>query len=391
MQKSKSVTIWMSIVIGLYFLFSQFYLNKLGSVYTYFINPLFFIGMAFFLKFAIEPAYKTGKFKKNLIQYVLIAMLFYAFLYLISGMLTGFGKNPYHSSIRGVIFNLYSVGLVVLCREYIRFKLINNVFPKDRKSIFLVIVIIFSLQDLEIARFIQSANAYLWFKSFFYSYLPSLIKNALFSYLAIYSDYIPAVIYELLLDLLLWLPPILPNSPWVLESIMDTLFPLILLFYCRYEIASKQRFSLNKMNSVMDPKGLIPLAIGIVLVVWFALGIFPIKPVGVATGSMEPVLHVGDMIGIKEAGINDVVVGDIIQYKRKGYTVIHRIVEIQQVDGQFLIITKGDNNQDVDLEPVTKEQLVGKMAFRIPYLALPTIWLNSLSGQKQIVDVEMGS
>jgi signal peptidase len=72
-----------------------------------------------------------------------------------------------------------------------------------------------------------------------------------------------------------------------------------------------------------------------------------------------------------------------------GYTVIHRIITITQEDGEFFFITKGDNNTSEDKTPVSEQQLIGKVILKIPYLALPTIWIHNLNAKTQ-VDVETG-
>ena len=52
-----------------------------------------------------------------------------------------FGTNPYSSNFRGLVFNLYATGLVIFFREYIRYKLMHNVYNKDK-------IIIFSISTL---------------------------------------------------------------------------------------------------------------------------------------------------------------------------------------------------------------------------------------------------
>ena len=342
------------------------------------------------MKFVIPASYKTNKYKKDITQYILITILLYSILYLLSGLLTGFGKNPYSSSIRGLVINLYATGLIIFCREYIRYKLINNVYNKDKNLIFVLIIIVFSLQNLSIPKMLETDSVYYLFKQIFHIFIPALIKNSLFTYIAMYTDFIPAFIYEILYYTLLWVSPIMPNSPWVLEAIIDSIFPIILLLYCRYFIHKKDRFHLNTIEKPIKPSGLLPLGIGLVLVIWFALGIFPVKPVGIATGSMYPELHVGDLAIIKKCNANDIDNQDIIEYQMDGYTVIHRVVDITQENGEFFFTTKGDSNNSEDKNLVREDQLLGKVLFKIRYIALPTVWLHNLSSQAQ-VDVETGN
>ena len=79
--------------------------------------------------------------------------------------------------------------------------------------------------------------------------------------------------------------------------------------------------------------------------------------------SMLPNLKPNDMIYyIKTDKIN---VTDIIVYKNsQGTKTIHRVVGVY--DNNY--ITKGDNNDFIDWEEnITKENILGKMVFRIPF------------------------
>ena len=389
MQKSKFVTITIISVLIVYTLLSQLYFKSLGSIYTFIINPLFFICLALFLKFFIVPPYSTNKFKKDIIQYVLITILIYCLVYLLSGLLVTFGKNPYSTSITGVVINLFATGLVIFCREYIRYKLMSNVYNNDKKIIFILLVISFSLLDFNIISVFSNFSGYFLFKEIFYHLIPSILKNVLFTYIAQYTDHIPAFIYDIIYYLILCISPVLPNSPWVLEAILNCIFPLILLLYCRYYIQKKDRFHLHSVTKPINPSGLIPFGFALVLLIWFAVGIFPVKPVGIATASMVPEFNVGDLAIIKKCNANDIKIQDVIEYQMDGYTVIHRVINIYQEDGEFFFITKGDNNSSEDSLPVREEQLIGKATFKIPYIALPTIWIHNLSAKTQ-VDVETG-
>jgi len=75
----------------------------------------------------------------------------------------------------------------------------------------------------------------------------------------------------------------------------------------------------------------------------------------------------------------------------EGYTVVHRVVEKRQKNGEFSIITKGDNNNTVDQEPVTEQQIIGKVIYKIRYIGYPAIWLNIIQTQEALnVEVETG-
>lgn len=391
MQNSKIVSIVILIIMLAYFLFSQIYLVNTGWVYVYLLNPLFYVVMAVVLKFLILSPYKTKKHQKPIIQYIIITTLAYTILFLLSGLFLTYGRNPYSTGFVGILFNLYSVGLVIFCREYIRYKIINNVFEKDRKLICIITVIVFSIQEISFAAFANEINIYFILKIIFATVIPAIARNCLFTYIELYTDYWSGFVYELITHLALWIPPILPKAPWVYTAITDTVFPIILLLYSIYDISSKDKLHIYKSLKAIEPKGLVPLAIGIILVIWFAIGIFPIKPIGVASGSMYPNINMGDIAIVQKCNANDLEVGEVIEYKRKDFSVIHRVIEKTQKDGEFIFITQGDNNDGPDSDPVMEDQIVGKVIAKIPYLAWPTIWIDNLRGATAPeVDVQMG-
>lgn len=383
MRRIRNITIIIIIVLAIYFLLNQIFLTRFNNLYTYIINPVSFLLIALILKQFIIPPYSTNKFKKDLSQYVLIALLIYNIIYLLLGLVTGFGKNPYNTTPRGVVLNLISTASVFCCIEYIRYKLVKNVSRNDIKPIFVLIVIVFSLWEISIVKLFSYINSpYTLFKEMFYTVIPIIVKNILFTFLALKSDYGPAMLYQFLYYIVLWVSPILPNIPWVLESMFEVLCPLILLLYAMYYISKKDRFHLNQIQNETNPFGFIPFSFALVTLICFALGFFPIKPIGIATASMYPTIKIGDAVIIKKCTANDVEPNDIIEYQMEGFTVVHRVVSKYQEDGETFFITKGDNNDDEDSKPVSEQQLIGKSIFKIPYIALPSVWLNAVDSQK---------
>lgn len=80
----------------------------------------------------------------------------------------------------------------------------------------------------------------------------------------------------------------------------------------------------------------------------------------VVSGSMEPTLHIGDMIVINTKA-KDYDVGDIVTfYDKEGSFVTHRIVSIDEEK----MVTKGDNNNKLD-EPTERDKIIGKYVFKI--------------------------
>lgn len=93
----------------------------------------------------------------------------------------------------------------------------------------------------------------------------------------------------------------------------------------------------------------------------------------VATGSMVPQYEVGDILISKEIEPSDIKDGDDIVYRGKegsfkDKVVTHRVISIEQENGEYKIITKGIANQEQDPE-ITDEQVYGKVVYKVQTLS----------------------
>ena len=93
---------------------------------------------------------------------------------------------------------------------------------------------------------------------------------------------------------------------------------------------------------------------------FFNIPFFGFKTYKVVTGSMEPYLHVNDIVIIKKT--NNYKINDVITYKKNKEYITHRIVSI---DGNK-IVTKGDANNTLD-DPIKVSNVVGKVIYRFKF------------------------
>jgi len=93
----------------------------------------------------------------------------------------------------------------------------------------------------------------------------------------------------------------------------------------------------------------------------------------VASGSMEPALHINDVILVKITNEN-LKTGDIIAFNSEKAIITHRILFM---DGDIITV-KGDNNDVVD-KPITRIQVIGKVIKVFPEMG---IWKKVLTDPK---------
>lgn len=97
----------------------------------------------------------------------------------------------------------------------------------------------------------------------------------------------------------------------------------------------------------------------------------------VLTNSMAPGMPSGTLAIVKPTPIDDIKVGDVMTYQiRSGdpAVVSHRVVSRSiSTNGDTTFITRGDNNDMDDANPVTDVQIRGTVWYSIPLLG----WVNS--------------
>ena len=90
---------------------------------------------------------------------------------------------------------------------------------------------------------------------------------------------------------------------------------------------------------------------------FFNISFFGFRTFKVVSGSMEPYIHINDVVIIKKS--NNYKVNDVITYKKNKEYITHRIVSIKEDK----IITKGDANNTID-DPIKKINIVGKVIYK---------------------------
>jgi signal peptidase len=123
------------------------------------------------------------------------------------------------------------------------------------------------------------------------------------------------------------------------------------------------------------------------LVAVFALGTWmPIY--AIPSDSMAPFLNVGDLVLVRGVNALNVRNGDIIVFNvpppyNKWFPspVIHRVVDVEWIDGKLYFRTKGDNPKaTVDPWAVPAENVIGAYVAKVPYLGYVVLALKNPLG-----------
>ncbi len=98
-------------------------------------------------------------------------------------------------------------------------------------------------------------------------------------------------------------------------------------------------------------------------------------PVVITSGSMSPVLRVGDVILIEDHPDELLGQRSVITFERDGEVITHRIFEVEA--SQETYVTKGDANPTPDTDRVPADAVIGVARLVVPLIGLPLVWYQT--------------
>jgi signal peptidase len=106
----------------------------------------------------------------------------------------------------------------------------------------------------------------------------------------------------------------------------------------------------------------------------------------VLTNSMAPKFPPGTLLVVRPTAVEDIRIGQVLTYQiesGKPAVVSHRVVQRNlDIDGSVTFITRGDNNEVADPNPVREVQVKGTLWYAIPLLG----WVNNVvTGESRAV------
>ncbi len=383
MKTYKTRAILLILLTICFYLMDNHYFNILFGSYLFnTIKAFLWIILSFIiLLFPKVQSKSKNRYRKMLNSWAFIfAFIFITFLVLAGIFIDGLGKSPYNHSFKGIIFNIFMVGSVLIGRELTRNYLVNVFAKKENYCVFILIAGFMTLTSFPLNNFFN-IEGYKEIVKFLAQYVaPEFSKNILVTYFAFLGGPIPAIIYIGVLEGFHWLSPVLPNLKWITTAFIGILCPVFSLTIMQ-NIYLKEAKLFKRKNNENNIFSLIVTSLISIFIIWFSVGVFPIYPSVVITGSMEPLIKPGDIIIVEKITsmeeINNLKKNDIVQFKSNNVVISHRIIKIIEKEETYNFRTKGDNNSGVDVDLVKPKQIKGKVINVVPKIGWPTLFIKS--------------
>ncbi|MDU6853169.1 MAG: signal peptidase I [Clostridiales bacterium] len=367
-------------------------LQFLGGFNTW-VEPIIWGVMSLLIVYAIPKKHLKGQVKHKQTVYIWAfnAAVTFIIMSLMAGFFDGFGKSPYDHSLMGILQNSIIIGSALVGQELVRAYVLNSTLGRESKwpiPLMIGLMTFINLPLVQLTNMTGSQDVMTFVANIF---LPTLSENMLATYLVVYAGPLASVIYLGLVEAFEWLSPILPDLSWLTKGMIGMSVPigaLIMISQAYMKLTGHFKAYREKETKVYE---WLPVTVICVLIIWFTVGVFPIYPSAIATGSMKPGINPGDVVLVKKlqdrADIEALQIGDIIQFKKESILVNHRIIDIVEEEDEMKYRTKGDNNSAQDADLVAAEDIKGTIVEVIPKIGWPTLILKN-SNKEAPPDIE---
>ncbi len=207
--------------------------------------------------------------------------------------------------------------------------------------------------------------------------LPAITANLLYHYVSYKYGAIPVVIYKALMTSYTYLIPLKPAFPDVMLAFLKIVLPLVILLFIRF-LYERRKFAVSRQNVYLKT------VLSCVLIVFMLLSVMLISckfrygMMVIATESMTGSIDKGDAIVYKRYDGEPIEEGQVIIFEKNGVMTVHRVVDIENINGETRYYTKGDANESQDPGYITSQYIVGTTDVTIKYIGHPTLWMRRI-------------
>ena len=313
--------------------------------------------------------------RRKILLLFITSVAVFLMLYYVSGLFCGFYQAVYRFSFDTLWRYILPILAIVVASEVIR----HLSLAVDGKAVTILTYLLCILSDLAIENGFLYFNTVHGFMDFIgMTLFHSITANLLLNYTSKCYGMLPCILYRSVLFLYPYFIPVIPNTPEIIPAFALLLMPLFILFFIKGLFERKKPVAKQK-KSAWHYVGSSCVAILLLSFVMLISCQFRYGIIVIGTGSMSDEINRGDAVVFEAREHCEIEENDVIIFQKDNETrVVHRVIEIQKINGQTRYITKGDANRDVDFGYVTEDQVIGVVRFKVLYIGFPSLWLKDI-------------
>lgn len=359
-------------------------LNSFNSNFSNVYTLPFILFICDFIFFFVLGFEKKNKRLNKIVNFdVFMSSMIFLILYYLFGIIIGYAESKNYLTLYGLTIFIIPTILKIVFKEHLR----NSLLTKSGNNKFLIIytLLLFIMIDILPSLSMLKINGHDIFIFIALVLLPSITVNIFATYINIKVGYMPVIIYLLILSLYQYIVPIVPDPNEYLKAIIDFVLPILILFIVRKNInkySDEDEEIDRNYNKSIIVISIIPIIL-VIFIVYFISGYFKYYALAIASGSMHPAFDRGCIVIIEQVNdkydnYNKLNEGEIIAYRTEKNIIVHRLIRIVNTGDELIYYTKGDANSDEDDYLIKKENIIGMVRFKIPYIGYPTVWFSEI-------------
>ena len=226
-ERSLKNSILLVLIAGYTLLYKLFifqnYMKYSEIISASFVIALLGIAIAF-LGFRRD---KPTVLSKNVMRVVIFYLFLVFFVMYGLGIIVGFLKNAYSRSLFNLFDNIFSPAVIIIAVELFRYVFISA--NKDKKIGIIIVTILLTIFEIALSiRTLDTKDLALLFNTTATIILPVIFKNILMSYMSYHVGYKVPIVYRLVMDLYIFVVPIIPNLGDYVNSMILISLPILI-------------------------------------------------------------------------------------------------------------------------------------------------------------------
>ena len=316
--------------------------------------------------------------KNEVLIIMTVIALVYVMAYYLSGLRFGFYNNLYKLSVSGFFKYILPISAIIAATEIIRGVMMAQKSRLAHALCYLSCV----AADMLIVSNIPSVTTFNRFMDLVAgALLPAVLSNLLFNYLSKRYGMYPNLVYRLITTLYAYIFSVSSGISESLLNFIRILIPIAIFLFIDMLYEKKRRYALKNNSRVWRVVSKILTVVVLIIMIGTIMLVsnqFKYGSLVIATGSMTGEINQGDVIIFESYDDHEIVEGQVIVFEKSNSMVVHRVVDIEIINGVARYYTKGDANEDMDMGYIVDSNIVGVVNYKLPAVGFPTLWMRKM-------------
>lgn len=371
MKKDKLIE-YIAVIFLFIVLFFDFFVSKLLD-YNIILVMLLGIYVLICNKF-IKSRKVDNINRKTVTFFMIIFSIIYILILYILGIFVGFYKNPISFNFKVLYSRILPSILIIVFAEIIRSKFVlkNNRIITILITIALIFIDVLTYINLYNFSLLEDVLAMIG-----YVFFSSVSLNLLFNYIIKRYGVFPNILFKIIITTYIYIFSILPDIYMFFQSALRIIYPYF-IYIILEKLFTINNFKLSIKNNKVNFISIICCTFFVIVMVLLISCKFKYGMLVVGSNSMSGVIDKGDVIIFERYDNQELQEGQVIVFYKDEKRIIHEIKEIQTLNDNIVIYTKGRNNLQQDEGYRKEKDIIGIVKFKILYIGWPTIWVNEI-------------